>query len=252
MRVANLAVAINGKTVLEKISFRVHPGEFVGIIGPNGAGKTTLLRAILGLIPIREGTIEIMGRSFRKLKSIRHEIGYMPQRQSFERRFPLSAADVISTGLLTPASLGRPTNRKQKNILVQEAIAAVGLPEIGRHPFRELSGGQQQRILLARALVRNPSLLLLDEPNSGLDFTAQHKFLELLHRLQGERKLTVLMVSHNLLSVAEVASVLICINRSIHGQGRPEDVLAGPGLAEANRCPFDFLQGTNPGGASNV
>lgn len=235
----NVAVTLNGKTVLEKISFAIQTGEMVGIIGPNGAGKTTLLRAILGLIPLHCGELKVLGLPPHQLKAVRGRIGYMPQRQLFERRFPLSVSDVVAMGLLTPATMLRRVAGLQEDVAA--ALQSVGMEQYALRPFQDLSGGEQQRILLARALVRKPALLLLDEPNTGLDFPAQQRFLDLLRRLQMELSLTVLLVSHDLVSVGSVADSLICINRIMHIHGHAGDVLQSPGLEAAYRCQFDLL-----------
>lgn len=236
---SDVAVTLNGKAVLEKISIEIRAGEMVGIIGPNGAGKTTLLRAILGMVPLHRGELKVLGAPANRLKAVRGRIGYMPQRLLFERRFPLSVFDVVAAGMLTPATLLRrvPCLKEQ----VAGVLQAVGMKRYSSRPFQDLSGGEQQRILLARSLVRKPTLLLLDEPNSGLDFPAQQRFLELLHRLQLERSLTVMLVSHDLVSVAAVADSLICINRIMHVHGHPGEVLQSPGLEEAYRCQFDLI-----------
>lgn len=236
----NLSVVLNGKTLLENISFDVKKGEMVGIIGPNGAGKTTLLRTILGLVPLHRGELKVMGMPPHKLKHVRAKIGYMPQRPLFERNFPLSAADVVATGLLTPATLLRRLTSRGE--LVHEALKAVRMEDFISRPFQELSGGEQQRVLLARSLVRKPGLLLLDEPNAGMDLPAQQTFLRLLKRLQEEQSITVMLVSHDLLSIASVASSLICINRIMHIHGCPGEVLQNPGLEKAYRCQFDLLR----------
>jgi ABC-type Mn2+/Zn2+ transport system ATPase subunit len=235
----DLAVTLNGKTVLEEISFEIRAGEMVSIIGPNGAGKTTLLRAILGLVPLCCGELKVLGMPPHRLKSVRGRIGYMPQRLLFERRFPLSVSDVVASGLLTPATLLRRVAGLQGQ--VADALQSVGMKAYASRPFQDLSGGEQQRILLARSLVRKPTLLLLDEPNTGLDFPAQQRFLELLQQLQAERRLTVLLVSHDLVSVASVADSLICINRIMHVHGCPDEVMKSPGLKEAYRCQFDLI-----------
>lgn len=236
---SDLAVTINGKTVLEKISFEIRAGEMIGIIGPNGAGKTTLLRAILGMVSLHCGELMVFGAPAHRLKTVRGKIGYMPQRQLFERHFPLSVSDVVAAGALIPATLlRRVPNLKEQ---VAGALRVVGMERYCSRPFQDLSGGEQQRILLARALVRRPSLLLLDEPNNGLDFPAQRRFLELLRRLQLEQGLTLLLVSHDLVSVAAVADTLICINRIMHVNGRPGEVMQSTGLEEAYCCQFDLF-----------
>lgn len=246
IEVNGLFVNLKGKVVLEDISFKVAAGERVGIIGPNGAGKTTLLRAILGLTAPQKGTVSVMGHSSRQLQGVRERIGYMPQRQSFERRFPFSASDVVGTGLLSPAALMRHLSRGQKE-KISAILSAVNMQNFAGVPFQDLSGGEQQKILLARALVREPSLLILDEPNAGLDLPAQHLFFELLEQLRRKRNLTLLLVSHDLLAVAAFADRLLCINRTMHLHGHPKEVLQNPSLGEAYRCEFDYLHKTQIG-----
>jgi len=235
----NLSVILEGKVVLEEITFSAPAGELTGIIGPNGAGKTTLLRAILGLVPIQKGELTVIGVPSSRLKEIRPLVGYMPQRQSFEQRFPLSAADVVATGMLAPDTVLSRISNKEARIKI--VLGSVGMEHYSRRPFQDLSGGEQQRVLLARSLVRQPILLLLDEPNAGLDFPAQQSFIDLLKKLKKESGLTIILVSHDLISVAAAADQLVCINRTMHIHGRPADVLRSPHLEEAYRCQFDFL-----------
>lgn len=235
----HLAVALGGKTVLEDITFAVRSGELTGVIGPNGAGKTTLLRAIIGLVPVQEGSLSVFGISGKRLKENRPRIGYMPQRHSFERRFPLSSADVVATGLLSHRTIIRRIPGKEEQ--VKKALAAVGMAGYYHRPFQGLSGGEQQRVLLARALSRNPGLLLLDEPNTGLDFPAQQSFVELLRELKNKDGLAIILVSHDLVTIAPAADKLLCINRTMHVHGHPAEVLRSPYLDEAYRCQFDFL-----------
>ncbi len=247
IRADQVQVELGGKKVLEDITFTVPGGELTGIIGPNGAGKTTLLRAVLGLVPISKGQLEVFGIPVERLREVRPRIGYMPQRQSFERRFPLSAADVVAGGLLTPETMLRRIPGKDEKI--KTALHFVGMESYYKRPFQDLSGGEQQRILLARALVRQPELLMLDEPNAGLDFPAQQSFTELIQGLKRDKGLTILLVSHDLVSVASAADMLICINRTMHIHGHPADVLRSPCLDEAYRCQFDLLSTLDKGGS---
>ncbi|HED24812.1 MAG TPA: metal ABC transporter ATP-binding protein [Firmicutes bacterium] len=240
VKAENLSVRLGGRNVLEKISFLVGEGELTGVIGPNGAGKTTLLRAILGLIPISQGRLEVLGSSHLHLKKVRPLVGYMSQRKSYEKNIPLSVADVVFTGLLTPATILRRVNKG--SLKIKEALQAVGMEGFADRSFHELSGGEQQRVLLARALVRKPALLLLDEPNAGLDFPAQRKFNALLRELRERDKLTIILVSHDLFSVASTADQLICINCVMHTHGQPGEVLNSPTLDEVYRCQFDLLR----------
>ncbi len=249
IRAERVQVELGGKKVLKDITFTVPGGELTGIIGPNGAGKTTLLRAALGLVPISKGQLEVFGVPVEKLREVRPRIGYMPQRQSFERRFPLSAADVVAGGLLTPETMLRRIPGKDEKI--RTALHFVGMESYYKRPFQDLSGGEQQRVLLARSLVRQPELLMLDEPNAGLDFPAQQSFTELIQSLKRDKGLTILLVSHDLVSVASAADQLVCINRTMHIHGLPVDVLHSPCLDEAYRCQFDLLSTLGKGGGSS-
>lgn len=239
IKLDNLSVTLGGKLVLDEITFSVQAGQLTGVIGPNGAGKTTLLRTILGLVPIHKGELTVNGFPMLGRHEIRSKTGYMPQCQSFERRFPLSAGDVVATGLLSPETLLRRLTEKEERI--ESALDSVSMKFFINRPFQDLSGGEQQRVLLARSLVRQPILLLLDEPNAGLDFPAQQRFIELLQKLKEKEGLTIILVSHDILSVAAVADQLVCINRTMHIHGRPADVLTSPHLGQAYRCQFDFL-----------
>ncbi len=242
VKACDISITLAGRRVLEDISFTAEAGELVGVIGPNGAGKTTLLRALLGLIPLERGKLEVLGTNQASIREIRPQIGYMPQLQSFDKRFPLSAADVVATGLLSPATIFR--RIKQKSEKIREALQAVGMSDYADRPFRDMSGGEQQRILLARSLVRKPRLLLLDEPNSGLDFNAQRLFMELLLYLKVKEKLAIILVSHDLVSIAAAADQLLCINRIMHIHGHPSEVMHSADLDLAYRCQFDFLSGS--------
>lgn len=239
VRTENLFVSLGGKLILEGITFTAPEGALTGVIGPNGAGKTTLLRVLLGLVPLQQGNLFVLGADKRRIKEVRPAIGYMPQRQSFEKQFPFSAADVVATGLLSPATMLRAISAKTEKVAA--ALDSVGMGFFADRPFRDLSGGEQQRVLLARSLVRQPKLLLLDEPNAGLDFPAQQDFTAVLKKLKEESGLTIILVSHDLLSVASTADQLVCINRTMHTHGRPADVLKSPHLDEAYRCQFDLL-----------
>lgn len=238
----DLHYSVNGNHILEKIDLEIKAGEMVGIIGPNGAGKTSLLRLLLGLIRPTGGEVKIFGFPPARLGNKREAIGYMPQRPVFDRRFPLCVLDVVHMGLNTLGTLGRPLTREQRE-KGRRSLQQVGLAALRDRPFGELSGGEQQRVFLARALCREPQLLLLDEPNAGLDLPTQHQFFGLLQRLQQEQNLTIIMVSHDLAAVARYAHRLACINRTMHVHGEPREVLSSPHLEKAYRCEFDLLFG---------
>lgn len=197
---------------------------------------------LLGLIPTRSGRVLILGKPAHQLGKTKNIIGYLPQRHTYEQRFPVSVRDVVSMGLLslkTPAILQRSKNLELK---VKEVLRDVGMENYINRPFPELSGGEQQRVLLARAMVHQPRILFLDEPVAGLDFPAKQSFMELLDRLKRERQMTVLLIYHELTGIIPYATSLICINRYMHIHGNPADVLHSSQLEDAYQCQFDYLR----------
>jgi ABC-type Mn2+/Zn2+ transport system ATPase subunit len=239
VRIEQVCVRRGDALVLEDITFSVASGEFVGICGPNGAGKTTLLKAILGLVPIASGAIEVLGA--RPGAPARAGIGYVPQRHSIATGFPATALDVVMLGTLGPGWKLRPT--RSDRAAAAEALERVGIAECAARPIGELSGGLQRRVTLAQALCATRRLLILDEPTIGLDLPAEHEFYELLRHLQRELGLAVLAVSHDLLALAGQADQLVCINRRMHVHGRPDEVVHSHALKTAYACEFDFLAG---------
>ena len=238
VRIERASVTRDGRAVLEDISFDVAGGAFVGVIGPNGAGKTTLLRAILGLVPLSGGRIDVLGRPAAERASSANGIGYVPQRHAFPPDFPAHALDVVRLGRLHQRE-----SRAGERSKAQEALARVGIPELARRPVGRLSGGEQRRVTLAQALCASSKLLILDEPTVGLDLPAEQEFYALVRRLQDELGLAVIAVSHDLLALAGEADHLVCINRRMHIHGQPEHVIHSHALREAYSCEFDFLAG---------
>ncbi len=237
-----VSIDLDGHPVLEDISFRVAEGAFLGVIGPNGAGKTTLLRALLGLVPVRSGSIEVLGHSPASHGGDAHAIGYVPQRQAIPRNFPATVADVVMMGRVCCNGRFRPARAADWK-RVQDDLDAIGLGALASRPIGRLSGGETRRVLLAQALCAGTRLLILDEPTVGLDLPAELEFYGLLRRLQHERAITVVCVSHDLLALAGQASELVCINRRMHVHGNPEEVVHSHALREAYSCEFDFLAG---------
>jgi manganese/iron transport system ATP-binding protein len=240
VRFDGVCVDLGGRRVLEDVTFEVGEGEFVGLVGPNGAGKTTLLRAMLGLVPLTRGRIELFG--LPSADAPRAGIGYVPQRQAPSASFPASVADVVALGRLH--ALGRLRRaRAADRAAVREALERVGVAELAARPVGRLSGGQQRRVMLAQALAAGARLLVLDEPTIGLDLPAEQEFYALLRRLQGELGLTLVVVSHDLVALAGACSRLVCINRRIHVHGHPEAVIHSHAIQQAYGCAFDFLAG---------
>ena len=194
---------------LENISFTVNEGDLLGIIGPNGAGKTTLFRLMIGLLEDYQGKITIFGQDIRKNRKVLQNVGYIPQKKFIEQGFPATVEEIVSLGIN-----GKPSKDK-----IISAIETVGLFEQKNKRIGELSGGQQQRVFIAKALVNDPKLLILDEPATGIDLEAQSKFYGLLKRLNYENKITIIWASHDLDAVNKLADKVACVNRKMFFHG---------------------------------
>ena len=194
--------------ILEKVSFTIETGEFVGIFGPNGGGKTTLLKLILGFLKPRKGTIEIFGKSPNAAKET---IGYVPQISQLDKQFPITALDVVLMGCLdkSPWRSYTPDSRE----IALQALTDVGMLNFQNHPFGTLSGGQAQRILIARALASRPKILLLDEPTASVDAAAEETIYKLLVALKG--RMTILMVTHDLQAMMQNVDRFLCVQRQV-------------------------------------
>lgn len=206
------AVRLGGRLALHDVDLRLAAGELVGLIGPNGAGKTTLLRAILGLLPLETGSISVAsGRA-----------GYVPQRHEFAWDFPIDVRGaVLAARVPQRGLLGR--LRREDRAAADDAITRVGLSDLATRPVGELSGGQRQRVLVARALATNPSLLLLDEPFTGLDVTTQETLSILFTDLAAEGR-TLLMTTHDLPAAAKLCDRLVLLNRTVIADGTPDEL----------------------------
>jgi len=214
--------------VLERINLTVEAGDFLGIIGPNGSGKTTLLRIILGLLPPTRGAVRLFGHppgAFGQWG----RLGYVPQKATLDPSLPVTVREVVATGLLPSLGLfGR--LRASTRERIEEVLGQVGMAEQGSTRIGVLSTGQQQRVLIARALVSKPELLILDEPTGGVDPEAQTSFYALLHHLNRERDVTLILVSHDIAVVAKEVTKLACLNRRLIFHGRPGDFLSDAAL----------------------
>ena len=214
--------------VLEGINLTVEAGDFLGIIGPNGSGKTTLLRIMLGLLEPDHGRVRLFGHppsSFRQWG----RLGYVPQKATLDPALPATVQEVVATGLVPALGLwGRVRAAERRRI--QEVLAHVGMDAHAGARIGALSTGQQQRVLIARALVSNPEMLLLDEPTGGVDPEAQTSFYALLHHLNRERDVTLILVSHDIGVVAKEVTKLACLNRRLIFHGRPADFLSDAAL----------------------
>lgn len=205
------------KSVLQNVSFKVQPGEFIGIIGPNGGGKTTLLKLILGFLKPTSGSLLVLDAPPKERQS---SMAYVPQSLQFDRHFPISTFELVLAGRLS--QLPWYGVYAQSDIdAADKALAEVGLSAFRNQAFGNLSGGQKQRALIARALASNPQLLLLDEPTASVDNDAEAEILKLLRSLKG--KMTILMVTHDLQTAIDHVDRLFVVQRDLLAYS-PEEV----------------------------
>lgn len=208
------------RSVLERISLTVNEGERLGVLGPNGGGKSTLLKLTLGLLKGASGEIRVFGVS--PDRAVREGlVGYVPQRPECELAFPLSARQVVEMGPALSLPPWRRLSSEQREA-VRRGMEVVGAAAIAQRPIGQLSGGQFQRVMIARALAARPRLLLLDEPTVGIDVAGQKQFADLLKRLNDELKITVMVVSHDIRTVAAGCDRIACLSRTLHSHVAPE------------------------------
>lgn len=196
IKLNDVAFSFESQKILSGVSFTVKERDFVGLIGSNGAGKTTLLRMIVGLTEPKKGSISLFGTPSDQFKEW-NQIGYVPQRNNFNPLFPATVREVVLSGLYGRKKLFR---RVSKNDITraEDALGALQIQDLGDKRIGALSGGQQQRVFLARALINNPKLLILDEPLSGIDLETQQNFFQLIKHMHQRHNITFLMVSHDM------------------------------------------------------
>ena len=208
-----------GQRVLEDVRLGLGEGEFVAVAGPNGGGKTTLVRVVLGLERPTQGRALLFGEPAHRF-SRRRVLGYLAQRSELGGDAPATVREVVSAGRLAAGGLLGPLRRRDRE-LVSEAIERVGLHDVADVPLRTLSGGMQQRAFIAKALAGEPSLLVLDEPTTGVDAESQESLAALLDRLHSELGVTILYVSHEFGAVERFVQRLVLVRRTIVFDGPP-------------------------------
>lgn len=224
VEIENLHIVINNREILRNINLNLEEGRFLGIVGPNGSGKTTLLRAIIGIIRPSSGSVKIFGTS--PLEAIHKNIfGYLPQSQKIEVNFPARAIDVVLMGIYSRLGIFRWPS-KQDIERAREILSMMEMSGLENEHFGDLSGGQQQRVSIARALINNPKILILDEPSTGIDVVGQEDFYHLLKGLQRRLNLTIIMVSHDIGTVTSYVDEIACLNKILHYHGSPIGALS--------------------------
>jgi ABC-type Mn2+/Zn2+ transport system ATPase subunit len=217
------------RVVLTDISFEIPEGDFLGLVGPNGAGKTTILRALLGSLAPLGGTVT---------RAPRLRFGYVPQRDQVDYNFPLKVVDVVMMGRYDRIGLGRrPTNDDRRR--AHRALEHVGIEQLADRPLADLSGGQKQRTLIARALVGEPNVLVLDEPTNGMDLVATTQILGLVRELHDNDGLTVLMVSHALNEVANYVERIALVVEGGFRIGTTDEIMTEQALSQMYGIPVE-------------
>jgi len=209
-----------GDPVLVNVSLDVRQEDFIGVVGPSGSGKTTLLRALLGTVAPVAGTV-------RRQKGL--SVAYVPQVETIDWNFPITVSECVLVGRAGGRIVPWPSRAERAE--VTGVLDRLGIASLQNRHIRDLSGGQQQRVFIARALVRRPQLLLMDEPTSGVDLTTRHEVLHLLDDLNRDG-LSILLTTHDLNGIAAHLPTLVCLNQEVIGVGAPKDVLT-PEVLEA-------------------
>lgn len=229
----HVSLAFRGMPVLEDVTFALDEGEFLGIIGPNGGGKSTLIKVVLGLLEPDEGKVRVFGKAPAHAGG---EIAYVPQHPQFDRRFPIRVLDVVLMGRMGRSvmfkAFGSSDHDRAMTALRDVEAEALAGRDIGR-----LSGGELQRVLIARGLVADARLLLLDEPTASLDTRVVGSFYELLERLSA--KMTIVLVSHDIGVMSQHVKSVACLNRKLYYHHSKE--ISREMVEEAYGCPVDFI-----------
>lgn len=233
LQMTGISAAYDNKTVLENINLTVFERDFLGVIGPNGGGKTTLIKVMLGLLKPAAGKVTFYQEG-KEVPEI--SMGYLPQYNSIDKKFPISVYEVVLSGLNRQKSLFRSFSPAQHE-LVKQVIARMGLEGLEKRAIGQLSGGQLQRALLGRALVSNPQVLILDEPNTYIDKRFEAKLYSLLEEINRER--AIVLVSHDIGTVLQNVKSIACVNGTL--DYHPDTEVPAEWLEEHFGCPIELL-----------
>jgi zinc/manganese transport system ATP-binding protein len=244
--IRDASIAIRGRPILSDISLRIPQGEFVAVLGPNGAGKSTLMKAILGLVPLSGGAIDVLGRPPQQARA---QIGYLPQRQSFDATTRVRGIDLVTLGLdgarwgvPLPLTANARRRHREERARVAEVIELVGAAPYAHRAVGELSGGEQQRLLIATALVRRPRLLILDEPLDSLDLPNQAGVAGLIRRIASTENVAVMLVAHDVNPLAAYLDRVVYLAGGRALCGDVAEVITAPTLTELYGTPIEVLR----------
>lgn len=232
VEIQSVYAGYNDEVILKDVSLDIFDDDFIGVIGPNGGGKTTLLNVILGLIKPFKGSVKFcddlrMGRN--------NKMGYLPQQNKIDKKFPITVKDVVMSGLIYgKGALSR--HSKSDMLKADETLKRVGILNLRKSPIGELSGGQMQKVLLARAIVSSPRLLVLDEPNTFVDNQFEGELYEILNELNKE--MAIMIVTHDVGTISSYVKTIACVNRSLHYH--KSNIISEEQLALYN-CPIKLI-----------
>lgn len=236
VQVRGVWAGYDGHVALEDVSFSLEKGSLVGLVGPNGSGKSTLLKVVLGLHRHWRGSVRLFGE---EPAASRRRLGYAPQSELVDWNFPVTVADVVSMGRIGHLTPWHRPGRDDRRI-VARCLERVHLDALAQRPIGELSGGEQRRMLIARALAREPEILLLDEPMAGLDAASQHDILHLFEELRGDGK-SILVATHDLSCVAGRFNLALLLNQRVVAYGPPSQVFTREHLNDTYQAHLLFV-----------
>lgn len=223
--VKNLSFRVRDLKILSNISMKIFEGEYIAIIGPNGGGKTTLIRLLLGLEKPSSGEIKIFGKKYQNFKEW-HKIGYVPQCASLvDTNFPATVEDIVSMGRVAKRKLFSRRSDEDR-AAVEDAMKKMDVLDLREKMVGTLSGGQRQRVMIARALASKPRILILDEPNTGVDMVSQQRFYSLLSKLNKEEGITILFITHDVGVIVDNIQRLFTINQNATICNNPKEAMS--------------------------
>ena len=243
IRLDGAGVRLGGRWIWREVDLSIGLGEFIAVLGPNGAGKSTLLRAILGLLPVAEGGVAVLGRPAQRGN---RGVGYLPQRRSYDSDLRIRGCDLVRLGLdgnrwgLPLTVFGNRSSESRRR--VDEVIELVGATAYARRPVGELSGGEQQRLLIAQALIARPSILLLDEPLESLDISNQQSISALVQEICRTQGVSVLLVAHDVNPIIAYLDRVIYIANGRTAIGTPAEVVTSETLSRLYGAPIEVLR----------
>ncbi|MGH9079424.1 MAG: metal ABC transporter ATP-binding protein [Acidimicrobiales bacterium] len=246
IRLEEAAVRLGGRTIWSNVTLDVAPGEFVAVLGPNGVGKSTLIKAILGVLPLASGRASVLGRPPGMAAK---GIGYLPQRRSFDTNLRVRGRDIVRLGsdgdrwgLPFPAGDRLFASRRRERRRIDDVIELVGATAYADRPIGQVSGGEQQRLLIAQALVRNPEILLLDEPLDSLDLPTQAGVVRLISEISRTQDIAVVIVAHDVNPIIPYLDGVVYVASGGAVSGRPEQVINSETLSSLYEAPIEVLR----------